>query len=184
MRLTDGEAEFVTYVALDANTAATVPVIANGGQDDDGTRAASLEEGNVWIGDVLTATTTALPADGITWQWYRVSGTTETAISGANAATYTLTADDYNCTIIAKATQVAGAAGTGYPSADVTVASLATPAVVKKDNFGTLTAVEYTTYATDFVDYVKVELTNAEAGVEYMVVASDVRRASRHTAAR
>ena len=165
-RLTTGEAEFVTYVALDANTAATVPVITNGGQDDVGTRVASLAEGNVWIGDVLTATTTATP--GITWQWYRVSGTTETAISEATASTYTLTAEDVGKTIIAKATQPMNIAGTGYPAADVTVASAATVVVVKKDNFGTLADITAPT-----MDYIGVEITPV-AGVEYLVVADGV----------
>lgn len=172
MRLTESEAEFVTYVALDETT--TKPVITNGGQTGTGSRLASLAEGNVWVGDVLTATTTALPADGITWQWYRVSGTAETEIDGATAATYTVTTDDLGYTIVAKATMAANAAGTDYPAADVTVASAATTAVVKKDNFGTLTAATYKTYNTDKVNYVKVEVTNATTGVEYLVLASDV----------
>lgn len=179
-RLTDDEAEFVTYVALDANVAATVPVITNGGQDDDGTCTASLDEGNVWIGDVLAATTTATP--GITWQWYRSDGTTETAIDGANAATYTVAVDDFGKALIAKATQAAGAAGTGSPAADVTVASAATPAVVKKDNFGTLTAATITTDTDGKVNYVSVTITNASTGVQYIVVADGVVPTETHWA--
>lgn len=63
-------------------------------------------------------------------------------------------------------------AGTGNPPSTKVIASDMTAAVVKKDNFGPLTNAAYTLYDTDKVDYVKVELTNAQTGVEYMVVAS------------
>lgn len=165
-RLASNEAQFVQYISLDADVAETVPVIINNGQTDDGTRAASLDEGNVWVGDQLSVTTTATP--GITWQWYRVSGTTETAISEATASTYTLTAEDVGKTIIAKATQPMNIAGTGYPASDVVVATAATVAVVKKDNFGTLAAI-----AAPTMDYIGVEITPV-AGVEYLVVADGV----------
>lgn len=178
-RLASNEAQFVQYIPLDADVAATVPVIINNGQTDDGTRAASLDEGNVWVGDQLSVSTTATP--GITWQWYRVSGTTETAISEATASTYTLTAEDVGKTIIAKATQPANIAGTGYPAADVTVASVATVAVVKKDNFGELTAATIPV-EDGKVDYVSVTITNASTGVQYMVVADGVTPTEAHWA--
>ena len=164
-RLASNEAQFVQYISLDAEVAATVPVITNNGQDGDGSRTASLDEGNVWVGDELSVSTTATP--GITWQWYRVSGTTETAISEATASTYTLTADDVGYTIIAKATQPANIAGTGNPASDVVVASAATVAVVKKDNFGTLTVIDAPT-----MDYIGATIATAAAGTEYMVIAS------------
>ena len=62
--------------------------------------------------------------------------------------------------------------GKECPPSTKVIASDMTAAVVKKDNFGTLTDAAYTLYDTDKVDYVKVELTNAQTGVEYMVAAS------------
>lgn len=170
------DAQFVTYVELSETLK---PTIANGGQDNDGERTASLAEGNVWVGDALTASTTATP--DITWQWYRKNGTTETAIEGATAATYTLTADDVGYTIIAKATQPANIAGIGYPASDVVVASAATFPVVKKDNFGTLAAATIPV-EDGKVDYVSVTITNASTGVQYMVVADGVTPTEAHWA--
>lgn len=164
-RLASNEAQFVLYIPLDADVAETVPVITNNGQTDVGTRAASLDEGNVWVGDQLSVSTTATP--GITWQWYRVSGTTETAISEATASTYTLTADDVGFTIIAKATQPANIAGIGHPASDVVVATAATVAVVKKDNFGELAAI-----AAPTMDYIGATIATAAEGTEYMVIES------------
>ena len=156
------DAQFVTYVEL---SEASKPTITNNGQTDVGTRAASLDEGNVWVGDELSVSTTATP--GITWQWYRSDGTTETAIEGATAATYTLTADDVDFTIIAKATQPANIAGIGHPASDVVVATAATVAVVKKDNFGTLAAI-----AAPTMDYIGATIATAAEGTEYMVIES------------
>lgn len=159
------KAQFVTFVKLDADVAATVPVIINNGQTGVGSRTASLAEGNVWVGDQLSVTTTATP--GITWQWYRVSGTTETEIEGATASTYTVDANDVDYTIIAKATQPANIAGTGNPASDVVVATAATVVVVKKDNFGTLAAI-----AAPTMDYIGTTIATAAEGTEYMVIAS------------
>ena len=85
-------------------------------------------------------------------------------------------AADLGYQLYAVATQPQDIAGTGNPPSTKVIASDMTAAVVKKDNFGTLTEAAYTLYDTDKVDYVKVELTNAQTGVEYMVVAS-VRKA-------
>lgn len=169
------DAQFVTYKELAEDTK---PTISNGGQDGDGSRSASLDEGNVWIGDVLTASTTATP--DITWQWYRLDGTTETLIDGATAATYTVAVADRGKQLIAKAKQTKDIAGIGHPATDIVVASEASATVVKKDNFGTLTAAAYTLYDTDKVDYVKVELTNASTGVEYIVVTDGVTPTELH----
>ena len=171
-RLASNEGQFVQYVEL---AEATKPLITNNGQANTGTRTPSLDLLNVWVGDELSASTTATPADGITWQWYRVSGTTEdpieTPIDGATASTYTLTAADWPYTVIAKATMAANAAGTGYPATDVTVASTDKASVYKKVNFNELTDVTYT--VTDGkVDYIGVEITNPDADVEYLVVPS------------
>ena len=81
-------------------------------------------------------------------------------------------AADLGYQLYAVATQPQDIAGTGNPPSTKVIASDMTAAVVKKDNFGTLTDAAYTLYDTDKVDYVKVELTNAQTGVEYMVVAS------------
>lgn len=171
-RLASNEGQFVQYVEL---AEATKPVITNNGQAHTGTRTPSLDLLNVWVGDELSASTTATPADGITWQWYRVSGTTEdpieTPIDGATASTYTLTAADWPYTVIAKATMAANAAGTGYPATAVTVASTDKASVYKKVNFNELIDVTYT--VTDGkVDYIGVEITNPDADVEYLVVPS------------
>lgn len=165
-RLASNEAQFVQYISLNANVLATVPVITNNGQTDVGSRTASLAEGNVWVGDELSVSTTATP--GITWQWYRKSGDADAvAIENATDATYTLTADDVGFTIIAKATQPANIAGTGNPASDVVVATAATVAVVKKDNFGTLAAI-----AAPTMDYIGATIATAAEGTEYMVIES------------
>ena len=168
IRLVDGttegskEAQFVTYTALSDETA-TKPTVT-----------AAPHSGAYWIGDELTAATTATPADGITWQWYRQLGDADPiAIDGATGSgvstTYTLTAADFEYQVFAVATMAAGAAGTGYPASDVTVASTATAAVEKKDNFGTLTAIAEPTMAS-----IGATIADAKAGVEYLVVADGV----------
>ncbi|MBO5579187.1 MAG: hypothetical protein J5952_02025 [Prevotella sp.] len=167
------EAEMVNYTEL-----TTIPVITNNGTDADGSRTASLDEGNVWIDDVLTTSTTAQP--GITWQWYRVQDETETAIEGATTTSYTVQTADLGYKIIVKATQPQDIAGIGHPTETIVKVSEATATVVKKDNFDTLTDAAYTLYDTDKVDYVKVELTNASTGVEYIVVADGVTPTELH----
>ena len=169
------EAQFLKYTAL---AEATMPEFFNGGQSGYSNRTPNLNEGNVWVGDILVAHTTASPADGISWQWYRVNSDGETAIegetnayidisSGYSYSEYTLTAADVGYTIIAKATMAANAAGTGYPASAVTVASLATPAVEKKDNFG-----ELDQFVVLNTDYIGVTIASAATGTEYMFIES------------
>lgn len=174
------DAQFVTYKELAEDTKPTNTATAPTGQ---GTRTANPAD-EVWVGDVLTAATTAQPQDeegDITWQWYRVGAdNNETLIEGATSKTYTVTTGDLGYKLVAKATQPKDIAGIGHPATDIVVASEATATVVKKDNFGTLTDAAYTLYDTDKVDYVKVELTNALTGVEYIVVADGVTPSERH----
>ena len=60
--------------------------------------------GVLTAGSGTIADTDGLPAENtFTWQWVRVDGATETNITGATAATYTLTDDDAGKTIKVKA---------------------------------------------------------------------------------
>ena len=149
-RLVDGategskEAQFVTYTALSDETA-TKPTVT-----------AAPHSGAYWIGDELTATTTATPADGITWQWYRQLGDADpVAITGATSSTYTLSIDDYDYTthtgykVFAKATMAAGAAGTGFPDGDVIASTVMTTPVTKQDFVDSTPTAEVTTITVD-----------------------------------
>ena len=137
------KAQFVTYTALSDETA-TKPTVT-----------AAPHSGAYWIGDELTAATTATPADGITWQWYRQLGDADpVAITGATGSTYTLSIDDYDYTtqtgykVFAKATMAADAAGTGYPDVDHIASTAMTSPVVKQAFSDTPTA-EVTTITVD-----------------------------------
>ena len=137
------KAQFVTYTALSDETA-TKPTVT-----------AAPHSGAYWIGDELTAATTATPADGITWQWYRQLGDANpVAITGATGSTYTLSIDDYDYTtqtgykVFAKATMAADAAGTGYPDVDHIASTAMTSPVVKQAFSDTPTA-EVTTITVD-----------------------------------
>ena len=180
VRLKEGEAQIVEYKELTDETKPTNTTTVPTGQ---GSRTANPAD-EVWVGDKLTAATTAQPQyadDDITWQWYRVDAdNNETLIEGATSKTYTVTTADLGYKLVAKATQPQDIAGTGNPPTTKVIASDMTAVVEKKDNFGTLTAATYTLYDTDKVDYVKVELTNASTGVEYIVVADGVTPSERH----
>ena len=77
----------------------------------DATGVPAITVANVWrVPGVVTANkgtiadTDGLPAEmAFTWQWVRVDGANETDITGATAATYTLTDDDAGKTIKVKA---------------------------------------------------------------------------------
>ncbi len=81
--------------------------------DDDNaapTGAPTIDDTTPLVGETLTADASGISdADGLTgatftWQWLRVSGSTETRIPGATAATYTVVAADEGATLKVEAT--------------------------------------------------------------------------------
>ena len=141
-----------------------------------------------WIGDELTSTTVAIPADGITWQWYRKLGEGDpiailNATGSGLSTTYTVSTDDYDnetqtgYQIYAVATMAAGAAGTGYPATDISVSSPKTTAVVKKDNYNELPEIQI---PSDHVGRNYVTIADASPEVEYLVVEEDAEVTSNY----
>ena len=104
-----------------------------GAAKDDGnadpTGAPTIDDTTPRVGETLTADASGIAdADGLTsptfaWQWIRVSGGTETPISGATAATYTVVAADLGATLKVEASF------TDDGGTDETVASAETAAV-------------------------------------------------------
>ncbi len=104
------EADSVVTVTLTADAAydvgtgtATVTV-----EDDDNapaTGAPTIDDTTPVVGETLTADSSGIAdPDGLTgatftWQWIRVSGSTETRISGATTASYTVVAGDVGATL-------------------------------------------------------------------------------------
>ena len=104
-----------------------------GAAKDDGnadpTGAPTIDDTTPRVGETLTADASGIAdADGLTsptfaWQWIRVSGGTQTRISGATAATYTVVATDLGATLKVEASF------TDDGGTDETVASAETAAV-------------------------------------------------------
>lgn len=113
-------------------------------------------------GDTLTATVTNLSSntDVITYQWYRITNGTPTAISGATAATYTAAADDVGNSVTVKAT-IKSAGDIAYSNSPLTTTSVS---VIKKTQ-------ATPTVATTAVAATQVTLTATDGGkvgsVEY-----------------
>lgn len=179
------EAEMVNYTEL-----TTIPDIANGGTDHDGSRSATADD--VWIGDVLTTSTTATPGVDIKWYYAddiengqpKEGATPLTAEADpADGSKYIVKTADLGKQIVAVFTQKKDIAGVGHPAETIVKVTAPTGTVVKKDNFGELADASIDTEdieSVDYVDYISVNVNNAPENVEYIVVPSDVTPTEQH----
>lgn len=113
-------------------------------------------DGTPKIGQAYTATKIGMDSvSGETYQWYRVSGETETVIEGATAATYTPVKADYNCKLKVVVTlsdqTVLTATSAEAVAHDMTISLSDTPMLgqvltVTKDNMDDVTGETYQWY--------------------------------------